>query len=69
MSKLLVTGRRLQRRRTEAAFAGYPFRMATLLALMLLYRLDAEDVSTVTAGKVAGLDISKISEMLSYEFI
>ncbi len=69
LSKLLVIGRRLQRRRAEAAFAGYPFRLATLLALMLLFRLDAEDVSTVVAGKAAGLDISEISEMLSYEYV
>ena len=69
LSQLLVAGRRIQRKRAEAAFAGYPFRMATLLALMLLYRLDAEDVTTVVSGKAANLDISEISRLLSFEYL
>ena len=69
LSQLLVVGRRMQRKRAEAAFAGYPFRMATLLALMLLYRLDAEDVTTVISGKAANLDISEISKLLSFEYL
>jgi vacuolar-type H+-ATPase subunit C/Vma6 len=69
LAKLLVNGSRIQRRRAEAAFAGYPFRIAVVLALLLLYRLDAKDVSTIVAGKRAGLDISKIAEMLSFEIL
>ncbi len=69
LSKLLVNGYRIQRKRAEAAFAGYPFRPAVILALMILYRLDARDVATIVTGKRAGLDISKIAEMLSFELI
>lgn len=69
LGKLLVNGKRIQRKRAEAVFAGYPFRPSTLVALMLLYRLDAEDISTIVSGKRLGIDISKISEMLSFELI
>ena len=69
LAKLLVNGRRVQRKRAMAAFAGYPFRLSVILALMLLYRLDARDVATILSGKKAGLDPSKIAEELSYEFI
>ena len=69
LSQLLVVGRRVQRKRAEASFAGYPFRMTTLIALMLLYRVDAEDVATVFSGKAANLDISEISKLLSFEYI
>ncbi len=69
LAKLIVNGLRIERKRVEAAFAGYPFRLSVLLALMLLYRLDARDVATIMSGKRAGLDPSKIAEMLSFEFI
>ncbi len=67
LSKVLVNGKRIQRRRAEAAFAGYPFRLSTLVALMILYRLDAEDVATIASGKKLGIEVSKVSEMLSFE--
>ncbi len=69
LSKLIVNGYRLQRRRAEASFAGYPFRVATILALLILYRLDAKDVATIITGKRAGLEISKIAELLSVELV
>ncbi len=69
LSKLIVNGYRIQRRRAEAAFAGYPFRPAIVLALMLLYHLDARDVAIIVTGKRAGLDISKIAKMISFEII
>ncbi|NPA85516.1 MAG: V-type ATPase subunit [Crenarchaeota archaeon] len=69
LAKLIVNGRRIQRKRALAAFAGYPFRLSVILALMLLYRLDARDVATILSGKKAGLDPSKIAEELSYEFL
>ncbi|ABU82390.1 V0D/AC39 family V-type ATPase subunit [Ignicoccus hospitalis] len=67
LAKVRVNAMRVQRKRALAAFSGYPFRVAVLLALLILLRLDARDVATIMTGKKLGLDPSKIAENLSYE--